>query len=561
MPKAWFRIKSRSKAGFSPVEVLLAATIFGFLATALIGAIIYGRSSTADAGERVRAQLLADEGVEAVRNIRDAAFANVTVGTYGLVQSGGAWTLSGSSDVTGIFTRQVAIATVDASRKSVTVTVTWPQGAATASTTVSSQLTNWLASLPVTTGPIMMAYSKTTTTPFYRTWDGTTWSAEASAQAVVGNINYVVLKSSKTRNEAILGVQTSTGAIYVQIWNGTAWGTLTQVGTGPTTTRSFDIAYEQNSGRAIIAYTPSSGSTNFAYRTWDGTTLSAGTTITMPNRGAVNWMELRQNPLSTSNEVAMIMLDAKTAVYGMVWTGSAWSNMGDTKIWDTTAATATQKTIAVNYEQTSGKAMFMWGDSVATNNNYRTWDGTTLSANTLLTISTEGGISEWVDIAARPNSNELFFGVQDAGAGLNTRKWSGSAWDTATQEPEHSTKVENTTSKTFDIVWETASANPGKAWLMWGDGATITKKQWSGTAWGTGSILTSSDDTSFIKLRADPVSGTVFAGIYEDATSATKNIWESRLTGGGTTWSAKNTIWAGPTSATPVFFRIDIATP
>src|SRR5688500_2632769 len=101
MQKAWFR--TNRQGGFSPVEVLLAATIFGFLATALVGAIIYGRSSTAQAGERARAQSLADEGVEALRNIRDAGFANVTDGTFGLAQSGGSWTLSGSSDTNGIF--------------------------------------------------------------------------------------------------------------------------------------------------------------------------------------------------------------------------------------------------------------------------------------------------------------------------------------------------------------------------------------------------------------------------------------------------------------------------
>jgi hypothetical protein len=203
----------------------------------------------------------------------------------------------------------------------------------------------------------------------------------------------------------------------------------------------------------------------------------------------------------------------------------------------------------------------MWGDSVSTDLYYRTWNGTTLGAATLLDISTSGGLSEWVQLAARPASNEILLGVQDAGADLNTRKWSGTAWDTVTQHAEHSAAVENITSRTFDIVWETASANPGKAWLVWGNGSAVSAKSWSGTAWGTAATITGSDDTSFVRLRADPVSGTLFAGIYEDSTSATDDIWETRLTGGGSTWSAKNTLWAGPTSATPVFFRIDIATP
>jgi Tfp pilus assembly protein PilV len=564
MARAWLIIKKRLDAGFSSVEVLLAATIFGFLVVALIGAIIYGRISGVASGERARAALIAEEGIEAVRNIRDAGFVNLTDGTYGLAQSGNQWALSGSSDVNGIFTRQIIIATVDGNRKTVTANVSWPQGSTTAQVSTTSRLTNWLAAVtsPATSGPIMMAYSKTTTIPYYRTWNGTSWSAEAAAQSVVGNINYVVLKSSRTRNEAIMGVQTSTGAIYIQVWNGTSWGNLTQVGTGTTTTRSFDISYEKNSDRAVITYLPSSTSADFAYRIWNGTTLSSATTVTAPpTTGVINWIETKQNPLSSSNDIAMIMLDANSDTYGMLWTGTTWSTMGTSTTWDTTASTATKKGIDVEYEQQSGKAMFMWGDSVATNQYYRTWNGTTLSTATALTIAAEGGLTEWVQLASRPNSNQIMLGVQDAAANLNTRVWSGSAWDTATQHPEHSAAAENITSRVFDIVWETNTANAGKAWLLWGNGTTITTKQWSGTAWGTGTTLTSSDDTSFIRLRADPVSGAVFAGIYEDSTSATRNIWETHLTGGGTAWSAKSTIWAGPTGATPVFFRIDIATP
>jgi Tfp pilus assembly protein PilV len=567
MPRVWLATKRIHAAGFSPVEVLLAASILGFLVVALVGAMVYGRTSTADSGNHARATQLANEGMEAVRNIRDAAYANLsTDSTFGLVQSSSIWNLSGANDtINGFYKREVTISSVDSKRKSVTVKVSWPLDTLAHQVTITSRMTDWASAMtppPVTTGPIMMAYSKTTTTPFYRIWNGTSWGAEASAQNVVGNINYVVLKSSRTRNEAILGVQTSTGAIYIQIWNGTSWGNLTQVGTGPTTTRSFDIAYEKNTDRAMIIYTPTSGAIDFAYRTWDGTTLTAGTAMNLPpTTGAINWMELRQNPLSTSNELAMIMLDANADVYGMVWFGSAWSTVGNPSVWDASAASATKKTIDVEYEQTSGKAMFMWGDSVATDQYYRTWNGTTLSAATLLDIATEGGLAEWIQLAARPNSNEIMLGVQDAGADLNTRKWSGTAWDTATQHPEHSGTVENITSRVFDIIWETHSSSAGKAWLLWGDSLTVTAKQWSGTAWGTGSVLASSDDTSFIRLRADPVSGTVFAGIYEDSTAATKHIWETRLTGGGTSWSAKNTIWTGPTSATPVFFRIDIATP
>jgi Tfp pilus assembly protein PilV len=564
MPKVWLNINRRER-GFSAVEVLLAATVFGMLVTALIGALIYGRTGTASAGDRQRAVLLAEEGIEAVRNIGSASYANLTNGTFGLAQSGGVWTLSGSSDTSGIYTRQLTIAADGTNRKAITSTVSWPApGGTTRTVTLTSRMTNWLATLPSQSqsGPIMMAYSKTTATPYYRIWDGNTWGAESPALDAVGNINYVVLKSSRTRNEAILGVQTSTGAVYFQVWNGTSWGNLTLLGTGPITTRSFDIAYEKNSDKAVIAYSPLATSADFAYRTWDGTTLSSATTVTAPpTTGAINWLELKQNPLSSSNEIAMIMLDANIDVYGMRWTGSAWDTMGTAAVWDASGSIATRKAIDVEYEQTSGEAMFAWGDSVSTDQYYRTWNGATLSAATLLDVAAQGGVTNWLQLASRPNSNEIMLGVQDAGADLNTRKWSGTAWDTATQHPEHSAAVENITSRTFDIVYETHTANPGKAWIVWGNSTAVSAKPWSGTAWGTAVTLTGTDDTSFVRLRADPVSGVLFAGIYEDTTSATDDILEYRLSGGGSTWSAKNTIWAGPTTVTPVHFRIDIATP
>lgn len=551
---------TKNQCGFSVVEVLLAATVFGLLISGIIGAIIYGRQSTANAGDRVQANLIAEEGLEAVRNIRNADYANLVNGTYGLSTSGGVWSFSGTSDATGIYTRQITIADNGPNRKTVSSRVTWTTGSHTRDTTMVTQLTNWSASFAptITPGPIMMAYSKTTNTPFYRTWNGTSWSSEGSAMTVGGNINYVVLKSSNLRNETVLGTQDSSGAIYFQVWNGTSWGNRTQVGTGPTTTRSFDVAYEKSTGRALITY---STGADFAYRIWDGSTLSSPTTITAPpTTGAINWIELRQNPLSSSNEIAMIMLDANADVYGMRWTGSAWNNFGTGVVWDSTASTASKKGIDVEYEQTSGHIMFAWGDSLATDLQYRTWNGTTLSSATLLDTPAMGGITDWIQLAARPSSDEIMIGVQDAGADLNTRKWSGTAWDTTTQHVEHDATLENITSRNFDIIWETNPSNFGKAWLMWGGGETVEKKQWSGTAWGVVSTLTGSDDTSFVRLRTDS-SGSIFTGVYESSASATDDIWESRITDGGTTWSAKNTIWAGPTTAEPAHFRIDIATP
>ena len=101
-----------TQKGFSLVEVILSTALFALLVTALVGAFLYGQESTAFAGNHARAVSFAEEGLEVVRNIRDAGFSNLTDGTFGLAVSGNQWTLSTSTDSMDIFTRQITIASL-----------------------------------------------------------------------------------------------------------------------------------------------------------------------------------------------------------------------------------------------------------------------------------------------------------------------------------------------------------------------------------------------------------------------------------------------------------------
>ncbi len=154
MKKACLHTKLTSQ-GSSLVEVLLAVTLFGVIATIFVGAIIFGQESTSLAGHRVRANMLVDEGMEAVRNLRDNNFANLSNGTHGL-SIDTTWGLSGSFDEVDIFTRTITIEEVDADTKQVTVEVTWQQnqqrdGVASA----TAYFTNWTtpSGPPPSTGP------------------------------------------------------------------------------------------------------------------------------------------------------------------------------------------------------------------------------------------------------------------------------------------------------------------------------------------------------------------------------------------------------------------------
>jgi len=142
--------------GFSIVEVLLATSLLGLIITGFVGAFLYGQESTILSGNRAQAVYLAEGGVEAVRNIRDDDFSNLTDGNHGILIAGNEWSLSGTTDVTGIFTRQIEIETIDADRKTATSTVTWQQNQQRqGSVSLVARFNNWQEAVSQAGGFVM----------------------------------------------------------------------------------------------------------------------------------------------------------------------------------------------------------------------------------------------------------------------------------------------------------------------------------------------------------------------------------------------------------------------
>lgn len=130
--------------GFSLIEIILSVAVFVLIATAIVGAFFYGQESSILFGNRIQAILLAEEGLEAVRNIRDYNFAGLLPGTYGLTIINGNYNLSGNSDIVDIFTRQITVSDIDANKKQVTSEVAWNQNQQrNGNISLTTYLTNW----------------------------------------------------------------------------------------------------------------------------------------------------------------------------------------------------------------------------------------------------------------------------------------------------------------------------------------------------------------------------------------------------------------------------------
>ncbi len=105
-----------SRAGFFLIEVIVSSSIIAVVLILLIGSIQDTVEVSKRALERTQASFLLEEGAEATKTIRDAAWANVTALTpgtpYYLSFNGSVWSFTTTPNSIGQFTRTVTVSSV-----------------------------------------------------------------------------------------------------------------------------------------------------------------------------------------------------------------------------------------------------------------------------------------------------------------------------------------------------------------------------------------------------------------------------------------------------------------
>jgi hypothetical protein len=374
-----------------------------------------------------------------------------------------------------------------------------------------------------------VAYRDSTTSLYTtkeRTWKGdtTTWGSQGELPTSGSPVRFVRVAYSPIQSrsyEKIVATLSDDGSFDAYVWNGTSWAVTNNIASCGTSNnandyRCFDLAYEKTTGRALLVYSRGTTTNETGYKIWTyGSGWSGEGLLDLAyTTNRVCWIALAQCPGTRSgtaddNEIALIYIDANNDVLGYIWTGSSWSLMGATAVWDDTAATATEECIAVEYEKQSGRAMFIWGDTVSTDNYNRIWDGSALSGPTLEPdITTQGGRTNWVTLKSNPASNELLYLVVDGSNDLNTAYWDGSTW---TIHAEHDGGVDVNGQRCADFAWESTG---NKGLLVWGtsDGAIAYKAFTAPNTWGSQQNPSmGSNAHRWVQLRTNPrsISGDV----------------------------------------------------
>lgn len=141
------KVSRQLNSGSVLVSALLSITLLALIATGVIGVLFISSEGVVRSGMHQRALAVADEGMEAVRSIRDADFSELASGTYGLEISDGEWQLTNSAMDVNNLSRSVEITELDSDTREVAVTVNWDGiSGQNKEIALTSRLTNWQAS-------------------------------------------------------------------------------------------------------------------------------------------------------------------------------------------------------------------------------------------------------------------------------------------------------------------------------------------------------------------------------------------------------------------------------
>ena len=380
--------------------------------------------------------------------------------------------------------------------------------------------------------------------PRYRIWDhgNSSWSAAASNPTANTTINWVVNKAAPTRLENIAGILTSSGnTLYVQRWNGSTWTNEWNATTRISTRRSFDIAYEENSGRAMVVYS-NSGNNNMTYRIWNGSSWTAAANVLGTAEAYnIHWVELVSRP--NSNEIALIYTlndgSGGQTLKAISWNGSSWEtpsgNLETNLAFASTAGDS--KSFDAAYGN-SGNLLVCWGWNNTTNNqlaaryvtkpaggawgtvtNFPTW----ADEATVMNLAPEPGGDRIVAVSADSKTQDMQYGV-----------WNGSSWTSMVANADTSLNNTGWTQMPVAAGWVSTGASP-KAIVVYNDAnsGAINWRSWNGSSWTNEAdvLTTPSGFSNAIDIERQPGENKLMVTI-EDSNG---DLWTK--TYDGTTWS------------------------
>ncbi len=371
-------------------------------------------------------------------------------------------------------------------------------------------------------------------TPRYRIWNSSAnnYSIEqTNTNSVSGDILWVVTRANHERDEMIVGTQDTNADVNIQIINGSRnWTNLFEVSSDvpSTLTRSFDIAYEDISGDALIVYENSAVLTDnvVGFRTWNGTAYSdeSNYTTTLAN-SPFRFVSLF--PKAGTDEIMLLVHNNAGDLHAVLWNGTDFNTSTRFNLSLATSSNVDQH-FDFAWEAESGDGLAVYGEGTTlVRRNY------TASSATWSVAESEGFGNAIANarLCADLNSNYIGLILQDGGSDVNVRVWNGSLLLSGSPTEDATAEPAGTNNVNTDCAW--ASGGSVDALFAFVDLSALnityvtftkTNESWSHTSLETAAELTSfaSDDIDGLRFSEHPTTNetmVIAMDILEDITA------------------------------------------
>ena len=304
-------------------------------------------------------------------------------------------------------------------------------------------------------------------TPLYRTYNESNDFSDVGSALETGvngtnDITWNVIRANHERDEIIIGTEDKGGDVNIQIFSNNAWSNLLEVSSDiqNSAQRSFDIAYEDLSGDALIVYENSTDIDNYVnYRIWNGTGYSQENIITVGFTDistVTRWIDL--TPKKGDDKMMLLIHNNVGDLYAIEWNGTGFDTDKGLEV-STGTTSNTEQHFAFGWEESSGQGILGYGSG--TNFVYRTYDTNSPYWSIEATIGLGNGLGS-TRMCSEPDSDYIGVILQDGGNDVNAMMWTGTsmlntAFDNPTQDDD--TEPNGADNANADCVWVNSSTS------------------------------------------------------------------------------------------------------
>ncbi len=271
-----------------------------------------------------------------------------------------------------------------------------------------------------------------------------------------------------------------------------------------------------SSGKGVLAYGDTGNANNPRVRPWASGATSFGAEGATASSITPAQTVIKQSP-TRIDEWMMAVADTSGNLQVLKSTdgGTTWSSVISSFA---IGGTGTTRRFDLAYESNSGDGVLIYSRNATTNElGYRTWAGSSWTAETTYDPGGTANIVTWVEIGERANSDELAVAYLTNGATDNIGAfiWTGSsntpgnATGTTFGTCDQTAGTPDGVDKCMDINYESASGRPVMSWGISSAGNTtntIRASRWDGSAWTTNTlnIGATGDDGTWVDCESDP---------------------------------------------------------